>query len=423
MLTSRSISRNGDGMPRFGGTKTPGRGLQNENAIRNAPMTLGKGKANIPQTPFQAKGMKGDFKDGPQTGKGKAPIQLNTISRPFLDKTPFPNRIISLQNQTPFQRDLSETPDSAQRPSSTRKHIRLPRHSQKFETPLNTKHHWDISDDELELAAPIAVPEVVEVKDDYDEVEYMAPNTLDLPYQPPFDLQLPNYREVGQTLMGLSRNLALEEPQPLAEISLRTEDIRQVSWDMIPLPELEDDDPFRVPRKKEIPATKSGKTAPARSAKPVPVPNITRTRSIPPSTRPQISRPATSASTARPAPHVRAASTSTSTFTVRTVPRNVPKATPATSSKPPVRPSAVATSKTTASSRRPATSASTYKPSVSAAPRPGSVKAALTTGPTRLSQRPVAAQRTANSKSTDADLIPFKVDATKDVGDDFLFDV
>ena len=55
MLTSRPISRNGDGMPRFGGTKTPGRGLQNENAIRNAPMTLGKGKGNIPQTPFQPK--------------------------------------------------------------------------------------------------------------------------------------------------------------------------------------------------------------------------------------------------------------------------------------------------------------------------------------------------------------------------------
>ncbi|EEB96651.1 hypothetical protein MPER_04179 [Moniliophthora perniciosa FA553] len=172
MLASRPISQNGENantnQRMMMIAKTPGRGLKNENALRNLPGTVGRGKANVLQTPFQVKGTK-----DAQTGPSK--IQLQTISRPFLDKTPFPNRIISLQNQTPFDRD---SPDSAQRPSSTRKHIRLPRHSQKFETPLNTKPHWDISEDELDLAVPAEVPKVVEEKEDYDEVEYMAANTL-----------------------------------------------------------------------------------------------------------------------------------------------------------------------------------------------------------------------------------------------------
>ncbi|KAJ8078156.1 hypothetical protein PM082_000362 [Marasmius tenuissimus] len=47
----------------------------------------------------------------------------------------------------------------------------------------------------------------------------------------------------------------------------------------MPLPELKDDNSFRAPHQKELPAIKSGKTAPTRSAKPAPgVAAITRTR-------------------------------------------------------------------------------------------------------------------------------------------------
>ncbi|KAJ3882615.1 hypothetical protein F5051DRAFT_295399, partial [Lentinula edodes] len=128
--------------------------------------------------------------------------------RPFLDKTPFPNRIVNLSNannihaQTPYLHPTSAsgTPDSALRPSSTRKHIRVPRNSQKFETPLNTRNHWDVdlnddSADDIAVGLPeSALPE----EEDFDEIEYMAPNTFDLPYQPPFDLEMPDYKVLGK---------------------------------------------------------------------------------------------------------------------------------------------------------------------------------------------------------------------------------
>ncbi|KAL0576525.1 hypothetical protein V5O48_005445 [Marasmius crinis-equi] len=421
MLASRPISRNGDGMPRLGAAKTPARGLQNENALRNGPMTVGKSKGNIPQTPFQPKGMKGG--EAPQTGKGKAPIQLNTISRPFLDKTPFPNRVISLQNHTPFERDLSETPDSAQRPSSTRKHIRLPRHSQKFETPLNTKNHWDISDDEIELPVPAAIPQAPEVQEDYDEVEYMPPNTLDVPYQPPIDFELPDYKEVGQVLMGLSRNMVLEEPQPPPDITLKDGDIGQNSWPVLWL--AEDDDPFRVTRSKEQAKSSTRTSAPTtRNAKPVPVPQVTRTRSIPSTTRIQSSRPATASSATRPSAHARTTSTSTTTN------RTAPKTTVTRPARVPpanivAQPSRTAVTKApTAPSRRPATSASTYKPRVPTATRSGVHKSTLTTGPARAAQRPGAVKKASNTRAEEpVDTITYKVDTNKDEGDDFLFDV
>ena len=74
------------------------------------------------------------------------------------------------------------TPDSAQRPSSLRKHPKHPRSSGagRFETPVNSGRHWDASDGEIVLPEVVqqeADAAVVEDKDT-DEVEYGAPNTL-----------------------------------------------------------------------------------------------------------------------------------------------------------------------------------------------------------------------------------------------------
>ncbi|ESK90590.1 hypothetical protein Moror_4226 [Moniliophthora roreri MCA 2997] len=437
MLASRPISRNGENAnanQRMMIAKTPGRGLKNENALRNLPGTVGRGKANVLQTPFQAKGTKTGPKDI-QTGPSK--LQLQTISRPFLDKTPFPNRIISLQNQTPLNRDPSESPDSAQRPSSTRKHIRLPRHSQKFETPLNTKPHWDISEDEIDIAVPAEVPKVVEEKEDYDEVEYMAPNTLDLPYQPPFDFDLPDYKEVGRSILEFSRKGLVEEPQIPPDVVPDINNIGLVSWDMIPLPELEDDNPFRIARaelQKEKQAAKKPITRP--TTKPVPVPAITRTRSIPATTR--TSRPGTSTSTAPSSTHARTAPNTTtvsrpraqsaatvkpkSTASVTRPVQRKPVATAATTVKPSATTSRVTKPKSTvasSSTKRPATSASHHKPTTSTRTRP-----AMSTGRHTALQAAVRrpAQVTKEKMEEDDGLI-LKVDVVKDEEDDFLFDV
>ena len=112
--------------------------------------------------------------------------------RALVDKTPLPNRVGNQQFQTPlllsskFQMHPLLEPstllqfdnmgDAVLRPSSTRKHIRVPRSASKsFETPLNSSNHWDVS--EVSIVVPEPQAETV-VEDDYDEIEYMPPNTL-----------------------------------------------------------------------------------------------------------------------------------------------------------------------------------------------------------------------------------------------------
>ena len=75
-----------------------------------------------------------------------------------------------------------KTPDSAQRPSTTRKHVKHPHNAtQNFETPMNQGNHWDVSDSDLLLPAdmqPALQDTTTENDDDFDEIEFMAPNTL-----------------------------------------------------------------------------------------------------------------------------------------------------------------------------------------------------------------------------------------------------
>ncbi|KAK1223182.1 hypothetical protein PQX77_013949 [Marasmius sp. AFHP31] len=159
-----------------------------------------------------------------------------------------------------------------------------------------------------------------------------------------------------------------------------------------------DNDPSRAPRQKELPATKSGKTAPTRSAKAVPAPVIMRTRFVPPSVRLQISRAATAASVARPAPF-----------------RNVSKAIPA-GFKPLVKAPVDIASKTIVSSR-PTTFASAYQlyqllfNRATLKPPQPQVQRAYHNVPSPLKER------------SKANLEISGFDSTKDAGDDFLVDV
>jgi hypothetical protein len=120
-------------------------------------------------------------------------ITTRPAVRPLGDKTPFPNRIGNQQFQTPLLQSskfpalsflepdtllqFEKTPESLLRPSSLRKHDRVPRSTSKsFETPLNTGHHWDIS--EASIVIPESQVQETTAEDDYDEIEFMPPNTL-----------------------------------------------------------------------------------------------------------------------------------------------------------------------------------------------------------------------------------------------------
>jgi hypothetical protein len=147
------------------------------------------------------------------------------------------------------------TPDSVQRPSSLRKHIKQPRNSGKFETPANKGNHWDISDGEIEVLE--TQPEVEEDNlDDLDELEYGPPNTLgtlqllipafcpefnffkDLPYEPPFDFKLPDYKEVGKTLRHLAFSVYQDDVPAPPEHDIPASDLEVNNWNMMSLPEL-----------------------------------------------------------------------------------------------------------------------------------------------------------------------------------------
>ncbi|KJA18350.1 hypothetical protein HYPSUDRAFT_69995 [Hypholoma sublateritium FD-334 SS-4] len=259
MLSSRPVQLPADGA--YFPTKTPGRALKNraENAHAGAATINGKlGKhataaTAFPKTPFQASAAK----------PGKQRIQLTT-ARPLGDKTPLPNRFAHALFQTtldgatklsklvPHRDGAGEggsgagTPDSAQRPSSMRKHPKHPRNSGRFETPVNSGRHWDVSDGEIAVPEAVQQATIVEDAGDLDELEYGHANTLDLPYRPPFDFDLPDYVQVGRTLRGLAHAPRYDE---MLVPDFEMARLDSPTWDSMPLPELESDDPFYLARK------------------------------------------------------------------------------------------------------------------------------------------------------------------------------
>ncbi|KAH6906533.1 hypothetical protein BKA70DRAFT_410675 [Coprinopsis sp. MPI-PUGE-AT-0042] len=280
MLSSRPIHHALDG-PHYP-TKTP---IRLKNRAENAGVkTVGpKGKGIILGTP--AAGLKGGFAT---TGK----------SRPFLDKTPFPNRQQPNYGGGEGKDSLGKlpklvlletaphaaTPD-IQRPSSTRKHPRLPHSADKnFKTPANKGNHWDVPDLDLELPEAQVEQESVP-QDDFDEIEYMAPNTLDLPYQPPFDFELPDYKVLGQAFRKAIFSPLAEDRNPVFEDPAVVEVPPMAS---LPLKEIDDDDPFKKPMPKAAVGPK-----PLQSRAPIRRPMST----VPPTTstlRTRTTRPATS---------------------------------------------------------------------------------------------------------------------------------
>ena len=110
---------------------------------------------------------------GTTKSKGQASL---APSRPLGDKTPFPNRVHN--HATPFQVTkpvFDVTPGALLRPSSARKHIRLPHSASKsFQTPVTGGNHWDVSDIEINPEV-VAEPNQSIEEEDYDEIEYMPP--------------------------------------------------------------------------------------------------------------------------------------------------------------------------------------------------------------------------------------------------------
>ncbi|KAF8893615.1 hypothetical protein BD779DRAFT_1507284 [Infundibulicybe gibba] len=239
MLSSRPIHAHPEISLREGwSTKTPGRGLKGgrENAAHAGAMTL-NAKPKPSRTPFHHGGTVQFAKDvGPSQNVPIKPMitVARAPTRPLGDKTPFPNRVGGQYN-TPLPQALKfpnlllldpETnnaeSDTVQRPSTARKHARVPRSASKsFETPMNKGGHWDISEGSIVLAE--ADTQEAALEDDCDEIEYMAPNTVNLPYTPPIDFELPDYKIVGKTLLSLAHSCPYDDSPP-PELSMECDD-------------------------------------------------------------------------------------------------------------------------------------------------------------------------------------------------------
>jgi len=270
-------------------TKTPGRALEHrgENAHAGSlSVNLNKGKNGVPLTPFQPASILRQ-----KVVKDQKLGLTTTTTRLLADKTPLPNRIEAILFQTPLpqkhnvklsklafadsdalnqtksMKNGGRTPDSVQRPSSTRKHVKHPHSAtQNFETPMNRGNHWDISDGDIVLPADVQPVPLEDTSDDLDEIEFMAPNTLNLPYDPPVDFELPDYKVLGKNLRHLAYSCPYDDSPSPPQLDIVISDIAVSSWDMLKLPPLSlEDDPFyqaraqlsQVSGKTSVPASKT----------------------------------------------------------------------------------------------------------------------------------------------------------------------
>ncbi|KAI0949106.1 hypothetical protein AcW1_008806 [Taiwanofungus camphoratus] len=344
MLSAWPVSLNEDASLHPTRTKTPGRTLKGrnalqENAVYHGPMTV-NAKSKIAQTPLRPL-----TAHAHKVGKGSVKPKV-TLTRPLLDKTPFPNRVA---NSVPFKTPVPQTaklaklslldagpivtPGALLRPSSTRKSLRIPRSSSggkayKFETPVTQGNHWDVSDGDVSVGEVDTEEKKAVEEEDYDEVEYGPPTAIDPSYEPPFEM--PDYKVLGRTLFEMAHSDHFDDTADhyyAADIETQI-DIHELlkasgfasspsKWEKLDLPELEDDSPFR-----RRPATTAVQEK--TMAKPAPRAGASRPTSI--------ARPAT-----RPGPPVRPQPTAASTRA----------------------PSRATTSTATGIATRPATSAST----------------------------------------------------------------
>ncbi|KAG2154468.1 uncharacterized protein EDB93DRAFT_1048800, partial [Suillus bovinus] len=237
-------------------TKTPGnrmlksRSALQENVGRHVPLTVdGKAKkVALQKAPFcpntlqPQKILKGH--DGTTKSKGKEPV-IVAPSRPLGDKTPFPNRVAN--HATPLQMTkiiFDVTPGALLRPSSARKHVRLPRSASKsFQTPLTGGNHWDVSD--IDINPEVVAAPTQSIEEDYDEIEYMPPKLPEMPYEPPFEL--PDYKEIGRTFLALTHSYPIDDiptHTTSTEFTAVDSDDNFFALCNISLPHLDDDSPF-----------------------------------------------------------------------------------------------------------------------------------------------------------------------------------
>ena len=123
-----------------------------------------------------------------------------SVTRPLMDKTPFPNRVgpsnfgnagktpglklSKLALLAPEPEQESGSPDVAPllRPSTARKSLRG-RLSQNFKTPLTKGNYWDVSPEDMEGIGGGVVEQtqqqaVAVEADEDDEIEYMPPTAI-----------------------------------------------------------------------------------------------------------------------------------------------------------------------------------------------------------------------------------------------------
>ncbi|KAL1700273.1 hypothetical protein EV121DRAFT_295377 [Schizophyllum commune] len=425
-------------------TKTPGKNMKRENAYPPATVN-GKARTLISQTPYKPGTIQ------PERMKDAGPSKATKT--PFGDKTPFPNRLrpqlfSPSQDAGPkLQKPnfvLEVVPDGNARPSSTRKNAR-PRSSltKAFQTPANRGDWWNVPEDDL-MSPENSVQEVEEEElFDYDEeVEYMPPNTLDLPYVPPFDFEMPDYKKVGAAVTEIMHCYAYVDVVPIPDPTFDEKDLADEGKGLaIPIERLlpdtvpEDEDEPTAKRSSPIPSKRSSPAlasrthdlsragsatssrapsttgrAPSTTARAPSTLRGTATHSRAASTTSNIpSRPATATALrrptqiARPAPVVRARSGTVSTM-----------ATPAPASKP-----------------RLTRAASVSRPAATMVSRPGAKSTAATTGAANRAGGRVtgAGDRVAGGtigvrKTTlKVDDDPFKFDVDGIVGEDFMFEV
>ncbi|KAG6909686.1 hypothetical protein DXG01_016093 [Tephrocybe rancida] len=378
----------------------------------------------------------------PMTGQAQG--KQNAVSRPTVrilgDKTPFPNRSKTQKFETPApqiskfpalsfletqpQLPHAKTPDSQLRPSSARKQDRAPRSVGKvFQTPLNNGNHWDVS--ELSIVVPDAEALQDAPEDDYDEIEYMPPNTLHLASEPAFNLGLPDYKEVGKALYNFSRTCPYDDT-PVPEIEINEKDVRLPGWDMLSVKELESDDPFRqgvvskmTASRKSPGTTLLARPKPTSNKSTLALPKLAPITQPPISTRlkPTTSEPKTTATrSTQPAlqrPSVKSGA----------VPSSAKPPITLRSAKPAVKPSQTVPSRSataTATLNRPA---STLAPTL--ARRPATSTSQYKTLPSSRSGLSKVAPT--STKKDDGmklmDIIPLAGEAGMELDDDFRFDV
>ncbi|KAM5536717.1 hypothetical protein V8D89_009644 [Ganoderma adspersum] len=356
MLSSRPISLNGDVDVEQSilNAKTPGRkALKGRTALQENTLHSGAktvlSKKNVLQTPFR-----------PGTAHGKKPLVSISVTRPLMDKTPFPNRVAAAgfggagpAGKTPglklsklallvSEPQLSESlsPDVAPllRPSSARKSLRGRLSGSNFKTPLTKGNYWDVSPGDLEGIGGVAedakeeTEVAVDEEEEDDEIEYMPPTAVELPYEPPFEM--PDYKGMGRALFALGHGglvddaadvyyaMDIEQQVDMKQLCVDagfTSELRDASG--LQLPELEDDSPFaRKPKASSGPvpqppaqAIGTGRPQASKSASSIP---LTRTSSTCASSRTQPTaapaRPATTTPLNQTRPRSATASSSSS---------------------------------------------------------------------------------------------------------------